>query len=221
MENIGIQLKEKREHLNKSLEEIHDLTRIAITHLQFLENNEFTFLPETYVKSFLKTYAEALELDADDIVNKYLENQQEKKREEEEAATAAAVESRIPDTKNQILEWALGIGAVVLVISLIFVYIQYRAQIYARPIQQMELAPAMESTPLADKLILPTATDNIKNRVAPIELQIKANDKVWIQFTVDDKTVSKYFLSPEEHLIWTAENNFDILFANTGEIRFT
>ncbi|MFQ5771688.1 MAG: RodZ domain-containing protein, partial [bacterium] len=86
---------------------------------------------------------------------------------------------------------------------------------------QMELAPAMESTPLADKLILPTATDNIKNRVAPIELQIKANDKVWIQFTVDDKTVSKYFLSPEEHLIWTAENNFDILFANTGEIRFT
>lgn len=81
MENLGEKLKQKRISLNKSHEQIHEQTRITVEHLEYLESNDFTFLPETYVKSYLKSYATALGLDADEILNEYAEIQTEKKHQ--------------------------------------------------------------------------------------------------------------------------------------------
>jgi len=71
MPDIGKILKEKREKIGKSLDDIHRETRISIAHIQALEGNEFNFLPETYVKSFLKNYADTLGIDSKELLEMF------------------------------------------------------------------------------------------------------------------------------------------------------
>ena len=55
-EQLGAKLKEAREKKNISLEEISTKTKINIEFLKKFEQGIFDFLPEFYVRHFLKSY---------------------------------------------------------------------------------------------------------------------------------------------------------------------
>ena len=67
MENIGSKLRKNRKEQGKTLEEINEQTKISLEHLNLLEKNDYLFLPETYVKSFIKNYAITLGLNGDEF----------------------------------------------------------------------------------------------------------------------------------------------------------
>ncbi len=138
MENIGSILKENRKEQGKTLEEINEQTRITFEHLKLLEKNDFTFLPETYVKSFIKNYALTLGLDADDLVVRYTQNQEEKKRRKEELESKVEIETGPSSSTQKAIEWALGVGVFILLISLIIVYVQFKSQIHAQPAEPLQ-----------------------------------------------------------------------------------
>ena len=65
MPGIGETLREARVRQRVNIEELEQSTKIRAKYLRALENEEFGLLPgPTYVKSFLRTYAEKLGLDA-------------------------------------------------------------------------------------------------------------------------------------------------------------
>ena len=140
MENIGSILKENRKEQGKTLQEINEQTRITLEHLRLLEKNDYTFLPETYVKSFIKNYALTLGLDADDLVVRYTQNQEEKKRLKEELESKVEIETgpRPSSSTQKAIEWALGVGVFILLISLIIVYVQFKSQIHAQPAEPLQ-----------------------------------------------------------------------------------
>lgn len=71
----GEDLKNLRESLEIELEEMFQATKISPTTLEAIEKDRIDNLPpKVYLKSFLKSYAEALQLDARQIVEKYLRN---------------------------------------------------------------------------------------------------------------------------------------------------
>ena len=71
----GEDLKNLRESLGIELEEMFQATKISPTTLEAIEKDRVANLPpKVYLKSFLKSYAEALQLDAKQIVEKYLRN---------------------------------------------------------------------------------------------------------------------------------------------------
>jgi DnaJ-class molecular chaperone len=71
----GEDLKNLRESLGIELEEMFQATKISPTTLEAIEKDRIDNLPpKVYLKSFLKSYAEALQLDARQIVEKYLRN---------------------------------------------------------------------------------------------------------------------------------------------------
>jgi len=71
----GIDLKKLRESLGIDLEEVFEITRINVTILKAIEENQFEKLPPLiYLKNFLKTYAEILKLDSNLIVDGYIKN---------------------------------------------------------------------------------------------------------------------------------------------------
>ncbi len=133
MENIGRLLKNKRTGLNKSLDDIYAQTRIAVDHLRHLEENNFDFLPATYIKSFLKTYAIALGLDDEEILRIFQQNQQEQKAEKDKESKIQQERLQAAPPHSRLLEWALTAGALLLLIFIIVVYVQYRSETYARP----------------------------------------------------------------------------------------
>ena len=72
MPDIGASLREARMRARIDVSEIEAQTKIRAKYLRALENEEWDLLPgPTYVKSFLKTYAEALDLDAKLLVDEY------------------------------------------------------------------------------------------------------------------------------------------------------
>lgn len=84
----GKVLKQLRERRGISLQDIADRTRISITYLGYMEEENFNKFPaDVYLKSYLSQYAKVLQLDINLIVDGYFkmyriwqrENQKEKK----------------------------------------------------------------------------------------------------------------------------------------------
>src|SRR4051812_33793692 len=72
MQAIGERLREARMRQGLDLTEVEVATKIRAKYLRALENDEFSMLPgSTYVKSFLRTYAEYLGLDAQLLVEEF------------------------------------------------------------------------------------------------------------------------------------------------------
>jgi cytoskeleton protein RodZ len=72
MPEIGATLREARMRARIDISEIEAETKIRAKYLRALENEEWNLLPgQTYVKTFLRTYAEALGLDAKLLVEEY------------------------------------------------------------------------------------------------------------------------------------------------------
>ena len=72
MPEIGPTLREARMRARIDVSEIEAKTKIRAKYLRALENEEWGLLPgPTFVKSFLRTYAQALDLDGKALVEEY------------------------------------------------------------------------------------------------------------------------------------------------------
>jgi transcriptional regulator with XRE-family HTH domain len=72
MQAIGERLREARMRQGLDITEVEVATKIRAKYLRALENDEFVMLPgSTYVRSFLRTYAEYLGLDAQLLVEEF------------------------------------------------------------------------------------------------------------------------------------------------------
>jgi hypothetical protein len=72
MPDIGATLREARMRARTDISEVEAETKIRAKYLRALENEEWDLLPgPTFVKSFLRTYAEALGLDGRLLVEEY------------------------------------------------------------------------------------------------------------------------------------------------------
>jgi cytoskeleton protein RodZ len=72
MADIGETLREARMRRRIDMAEVEAATKIRAKYLRALENEEWSLLPgPTFVKTFLRTYAEYLELDARTLVDDY------------------------------------------------------------------------------------------------------------------------------------------------------
>lgn len=80
---IGSALRQAREKMGYTLEEMAEITNINIKYLQSLEQDQFDQLPsEFYVRIFMKNYAKRIGLDHQPLLNAYdsfLENQEDEK----------------------------------------------------------------------------------------------------------------------------------------------
>src|SRR5215207_2458559 len=72
MPEIGDQLRETRMRQRIDITEVEAATKIRAKYLRALENEEWDLLPgPTFVKTFLRTYADYLGLDARNLVEEY------------------------------------------------------------------------------------------------------------------------------------------------------
>ncbi len=67
-------LKTKREAMGLSLKDVYQQTRVSVSYLQAIENNDFSALPEpAYARNFIKAYARALGVEETLILARYEE----------------------------------------------------------------------------------------------------------------------------------------------------
>jgi transcriptional regulator with XRE-family HTH domain len=74
MESFGQQLKKLREDKGKTLEEIAENTKIAVSNLESLERDRYDLLPpRVFVKGFIRSYIQELGLDPEESLKKFEE----------------------------------------------------------------------------------------------------------------------------------------------------
>ncbi len=71
MEDLSAELKARREASGLSIDDLFERTRINPTFLEALESGNFDILPEAYTRLFLKTYAEEIGLNPQEILARY------------------------------------------------------------------------------------------------------------------------------------------------------
>lgn len=85
MSELGQILKKTREEKNISLDEIQENTKIQRRYLEAIERGDFHMLPgHFYVRAFIKSYAEAVGLDADQLFEQYEEELPDFQKREEQ-----------------------------------------------------------------------------------------------------------------------------------------
>lgn len=71
LDRFAEQLKKARLKKGISLQQMAAKTRIDLKFLEAIDNGNFSFLPDLYVKAFIKQYAKAIDLDEQETLKKY------------------------------------------------------------------------------------------------------------------------------------------------------
>lgn len=99
------ELKESREKQSLTLQQISAKSRIDIKFLEAMEGGNFTFLPDLYVKAFLRQYAQNVNLDEKTIIKKYEAAkagklyQEDKPAQQEGKSLESIIEDKSPESK--------------------------------------------------------------------------------------------------------------------------
>lgn len=71
LDKFADELREKREQIGITLHQMASKTKIDIKFLEALDEGNFAFLPELYVKAFIKQYAKVVGLDETETIKRY------------------------------------------------------------------------------------------------------------------------------------------------------
>jgi cytoskeleton protein RodZ len=121
MPEIGETLREARMRRRIDMTEVETATKIRGKYLRALENEEWDLLPgPTFVKSFLRTYAEYLGLDARLLVEEYRQRYERPSTQDLTPFSAARRGSRTPRRRQRVAAMGpvliMGGGLVVLLV---------------------------------------------------------------------------------------------------------
>ncbi|HEX3392563.1 MAG TPA: helix-turn-helix transcriptional regulator [Solirubrobacteraceae bacterium] len=125
MAEIGATLRETRMRARVDVSEIEAQTKIRAKYLRALENEEWDLLPgPTFVRSFLRTYAQALGLDDKALVDEYRRVYEQPSEVEHQPAVMASTSRRPRSavvTRGPSRGYTIALGVVGLLIVLLVV----------------------------------------------------------------------------------------------------
>ena len=231
------ELKELRVERGIDLEEIHSRTKISVATLKAIEDGQFSQLPHTYTRLFVRAYALEIGADADDTLrrlerllgnesvplnekNDLEEETLDKPVENEEEITDLSTSSRT--SKNMRIDMVKGIVLVSILIFAIYII---------REINEEEAANAPilypsefeEEGPITDQM-LQNDYDVIVESVqmmeaeAPYSLKVATAEKVWYQTRTDNLSPSDDVLPSGDNRIYVFTDSLDILFKHSESL---
>ena len=225
---LGDVLRESREQLGLSMDDVEASTRIKRAFLEALEAEDFDQLPN-YVsaRGFLRNYASVLKLDVDYVLELY---DKEIGHEATGRAARAGGEVKlksIPMTPPSRFSPDLLIGFLMLTalvgIILLFIYQRYLLPLEmvspdAVPSPSSEAAIALPTpTPLPTDTPTPTITPTpLYYTGVTVELVIK--EESWVQVLVDEAKSYEGILQVGEQRHWTGDRQVAVRAGNAGGV---
>ena len=231
------ELKQLRKERGIDLEEIHSRTKISVATLKAIEDGQFSQLPHTYTRLFVRAYALEIGADVDDTLrrlerllgNEYVPLNEKNDLEEETLDKPVENEEEITDlstssrtSKNMRIDMVKGIVLVSILIFAIYII---------REINEEEAANAPilypsefeEEGPITDQM-LQNDYDMIVESVqmmeaeAPYSLKVATAEKVWYQTRTDNLSPSDDVLPSGDNRIYVFTDSLDILFKHSESL---
>ena len=163
-----IDLKTARENSGLTLKELFERTRISVVNLEAIENGDFHLLPvPIYTRNFIKTYADALGVDAKSALQRYEDYLQELQIKESEQVTEAPPREPLAVMLGRYKAYLWLVSIIIVIIS-----VSFFVSIYNKPSLETPLEKSLptEATPKA-VITEPPA----QNKAMPDHLPINVN----------------------------------------------
>jgi len=246
-EQLAEELKQARINCNLSLQQLSNVTRIDIKFLEAMENGDFSFLPELYVKAFTKQYAKAVNLDENIIIKKYdsfkkgIPYEEESQRTENNRPIELAREEKVKpqseqpsthmynavrspitnpsDLPNSKKRIVLSSILVAAIAAFAIIYFFFLRQSSEIIIPEKPIEQVIKEN--KQRYIANEKADSLANKSVSsdsLNLTIVSKDTSWIKIIVDDKKVDDFILFPHSQKDIVAGNNFKITIGNSGGI---
>lgn len=227
MDSLFSELRSAREAKNLSLADIASATNISTDFLVAIEEGRTEILPQTYVRAFLREYAEVVGLDPLAIMRTYdeLRNSPARGKTVEGVRSGAPPTPPTAHTKQPTPGPPRSRTESRPTIAIIGVLIVLAAILYwniSRPrIDPTEERPTQEHSPPKDTFRQHEIPNPPPARFDSLFLSSQTSDTVWVRIVKDSKDTLNYLFRPNSKRSWKARESFSISLGNAGVIEFT
>lgn len=236
MNPFSEELRKAREARQLTLADIAQQTRIHIKYLQAIEQGTFDVLPQTYVRAFIKAYADTVGLNAADALRRYDIHSTPEHRSETAVTMDEAKLSLRPEVANRELQQEkrvriitfsiLGVAALVALGLYLLNYFDtvlpsqtVKETAFTEVVKEQEamLPPTTES----DTLSAPAAalSKTAEARPDSLVLRIVATDSVWITITRDSMAPRAGYMLRGRYRTYVARKGFSISLSDAGAVK--
>ena len=232
MTSIGGALKEARSKKTLSLEEVHAKIKIHPRVLQLLEEEKFDKLPSPlFAKSFLKSYAEFLEVNPDEVIQAY-ERSGAKDPEQTIYIKPAEAKGGSFDFQKILLILPLFlIGVFMFAAAFHYFSKPKKPAVVVKSARAGRSPRALAEAPkpapkseapkkISDDWLRSAEAGNFPaiDKKTPIDLELKAADAVWVAVTVDGKVLFQGILKKGAVEKWAANDAIEIWTGNASNM---
>jgi len=219
METVGSRLKKARQKKGITLEDSQKALKVHPDILRALEENRaHEFLSPVYARSFLRTYAKYLGLEADKLVGEYSGRLKETPEQilhlepEKERAIGPLNLKVLKKYAPQALKIAAGLVAIVLVLIAGTRTVRFVKTKAVSVFSRMKAAKKI-SSPAEKK---EPAINIPLNK--PLVLTVKAKDNVWMEVKSDGEVRFRNILSDGTLEVWKADKKIELWVGNAGAL---
>lgn len=250
MKEFADELRSSREAKQISLSDISSATKIQLKYLRLIEEGNFSFLPQPYVRAFVRDYAKALQLDSDEVLHRYdvlhetmersIEAQQPE-RKTPQASPYAEEDISPPQTGFSRSLWLSFRGLLrenvhqrkfVPVIAVVFLVAAVvlvanltrdskKESTVETPFEQIIREKERVTSGLPDSGM--TGTQAASGSLAfsdSLILEGTTTNQVWMRLLIDDRKPEEYLFSPKVQRTWKAREKFLVTLGDAGGITF-
>ena len=224
-------LKELRIEAGIELEEIHDRTKISLAALRAIESGEFNKLPHTYVRLFVRAYANEIGTDEDLALielekslskesmakevkkpnNKFLNLEQDTKKK-----IVAKIRPSLISAKNIRTDMVKGVALLSVLIFSIYIIRQInREEASKSPIiypSDYEDEGAITNQVLQNDFDLFTESVQIMEEKSPFTLKVSTVERVWYKTKIDSLTFIEDILPSGDNRLYEFSDSLIVLF---------
>lgn len=223
--SLANKLKKQRESKNLSLERAHKETKIHLNILKAFEEGNFSILSPTYIRGFLKRYAEYLGLDSQEILNEYTANYPQHTEQVIFLQKNKQIRRIAPKNFGKFIKpVSIGVLGLILVIFLSSVGIHFIGSARSKMRQPQKAkkvaatkkskqTPKKESSGLTIKTQpkqMPETKKIIIAKNNPIILTLIATGDSWLEVTVDGSEIFKGILKKGSKETWQATDMIEL-----------
>lgn len=231
------ELKSAREARGISLQEISTATLINLKFLEAIEQGNTTILPQTYVRAFIREYAQVVGLNPQETLRKYEEASTgvhhplggasaTGESAHEDLATVAqevAPERRRRDPRVLFTRIATGV-IIVAAVSLAVHQIFLRPE----PAQPVEI-PFQSVVGENEQRARQAAAEPVRRTPQAVPIAVRDSmtlraavlDTVWLQIVIDGQPPRDFIFPPNTRALWKARERFRLTLGNAGGVEFT
>lgn len=227
---LGDILRQEREKQNLTIKDIENGTSIRTLYISAIEEHNYDVLPgEVYLKGFIKTYANYLNLDGTEIVKLY---HQEKNNAipiaEPEVSIEKSVESSVetkkveaplerkrPPIRASATKIAMFAAVMIVVVGLGYWGFGLTSE-EKDPLPATVTAKNTEPAP-PPKQVAPAVLE-AKKQTKAVEITAKYTGNCWTQINVDNKIVYEGIPKNGETLSWAGDNHIVVRAGNAGAV---